>query len=219
MSSALLQAGVAGSSFRCGRRGCTCCRKTVSKDSFVASPPSIAARAAHAYGRHCRSFSQTYLSSFSIRSTWVMIMRRQQYRLRPSWSIASLLAHVVSPGIRQLSTRSIIKWKFLTHPECSGQSASGIAPRGHLSPALWSVVVACRYGGEPAHLATGEAAHRDDHCDFVMLVGVMVCLKSLVFPAVLGWLRVVVFDGLRERFAMKFDSDQVKSREFSNFDF
>lgn len=32
----------------------------------------------------------TYLSSFSMRSTWVMIMRRQQYRLRPSWSIASL---------------------------------------------------------------------------------------------------------------------------------
>lgn len=32
----------------------------------------------------------SYLRSFSIRSTWVMIMRRQQYRFRPSSSIASL---------------------------------------------------------------------------------------------------------------------------------
>lgn len=33
---------------------------------------------------------EAYLRSFSIRSTWVMIMRRQQYRLRPSSSMASL---------------------------------------------------------------------------------------------------------------------------------
>ena len=33
---------------------------------------------------------KTYFKSFSIRSTWVMTMRRQQYRLQPSWSRASL---------------------------------------------------------------------------------------------------------------------------------
>lgn len=31
-----------------------------------------------------------YRSSFSIKSTWVRIMRRQQYLFRPSWSMASL---------------------------------------------------------------------------------------------------------------------------------
>lgn len=32
-----------------------------------------------------------YLRSFSIRSTWVMIIRRQQYRFSPSSSMASLI--------------------------------------------------------------------------------------------------------------------------------
>lgn len=39
------------------------------------------------------SVDRAYLRSFSMRSTWVMIMRRQQYRLRPSSSIASLESH------------------------------------------------------------------------------------------------------------------------------
>lgn len=37
------------------------------------------------------SSGEAYFKSFSIRSTWVMSMRRQQYLLHPSWSIASLL--------------------------------------------------------------------------------------------------------------------------------
>ena len=36
----------------------------------------------------------TYFKSFSIRSTWVMIIRRQQYRFRPSSSMASLVTYV-----------------------------------------------------------------------------------------------------------------------------
>ena len=43
-------------------------------------------------GRMMLGKNMAYLRSFSIRSTCVMIMRRQQYRLHPSWSIASLVA-------------------------------------------------------------------------------------------------------------------------------
>ncbi len=37
---------------------------------------------------------QAYRSSFSMRSTWVSIMRRQQYLFSPSLSIASLKYHM-----------------------------------------------------------------------------------------------------------------------------
>lgn len=40
---------------------------------------------------------KTYLRSFSMRSTCVMSMRRQQYRLHPNRSIASLLIVAKKP--------------------------------------------------------------------------------------------------------------------------
>jgi len=44
----------------------------------------------HSYRQTQLGKGQSYLRSFSIRSTWVMTMRRQQYRLSPRRSMASL---------------------------------------------------------------------------------------------------------------------------------
>lgn len=84
--------------------------------------------------------------------------------------IAVYLAHVVSLVFANFPHRQM---HSLTHPGCSGQSAPDSAPTGHQSPMLLSVVVACGWEEEPAHLATGEAAHRDDHFDWLMGVDVL----------------------------------------------
>ena len=42
--------------------------------------------------------SRPHCSSFSMRSTWVINIRRQQYRLHPSWVIISLGTNVSSLG-------------------------------------------------------------------------------------------------------------------------
>lgn len=69
--------------------------------SVPASSQSFAAMRARQVGASVgldvgSSKAVTYLSNFSIRSTWVMIIRRQQYRLQPSWSMASLLHRIAS---------------------------------------------------------------------------------------------------------------------------
>lgn len=154
-TSSALQPGAAGSSSRCGRQGCTYCNRGSQSEvgRRIASCLRSRVRAVVAHRREwdCRSLWRTYLSNFSIRSTWVMIMRRQQYRLRPSWSIASLSEDAVSFVFAEILHHHSNK---LTHPGCSGQSAPGNAPTDHQSPVLLSVFVACRRVGEPAYLAT-----------------------------------------------------------------
>lgn len=67
-----------------------------------------------------RDDARTNRRSFSIKSTCVMIIRRQQYRLQPSWSIASL--HICQSASACLSRRKH------THPEYPRRAAVDSAP-------------------------------------------------------------------------------------------
>jgi len=70
---------------------------------------------------------RAYFRSFSIRSTCVIIMRRQQYRLHSSLSIASLQGE-----------RQTMQYQFsinpLTLPLCLGRDIRDIVPTGRLRP-------------------------------------------------------------------------------------
>lgn len=101
-----------------------------------------------------------YFKSFSMRSTCVMSMRRQQYLLHPSWSIASLFFLISnSPELGGMS--------YLTNPSVVPSSIS-LRYRSHRSAITCSCVKI--FLGTRAkfdkYLATGEAADRNNHVDF-----------------------------------------------------
>lgn len=103
--------------------------------------------------------SCTYFRSFSMRSTCVMTIRRQQYRLQPSWSSASLWIVSVRAGPLCCARRwrlPVAKpllldqlHKFL--PEIARHLGKELADREvHPDRCV-------------THLAAGETANRDDH--------------------------------------------------------
>ena len=76
-----------------------------------------------------------YLSSFSIRSICVMIMRRQQYRLQPIWSMASL-EWSETLDARPAKVNAPIRNAFFQEPhvglpEVADDLAAGEAPDGN----------------------------------------------------------------------------------------
>lgn len=84
----------------------------------------------------------TYRRSFSIRSTWVIIILRQQYRLQPSWSMASL-NHVVRTELKHIS-------KIEAYPSGT-PSSSNCKYRSHRSPTTYKKLTE-----EPQHIHYGS---------------------------------------------------------------